>query len=248
MSKFRRRIRQLGRPASGGIGFAPTRDGDGARQVLVVAEVASAEQAAAALEAGADALLAAPGAVEAAVRAAGDRPVGARLDAVTVESVADAARAGADFFLFDDAQTPATALLPRDDVPAVVTLGRVLRLGEDQSEERLRAIAAINLDAMIVEGLGSAITVREQIRLRRLTDLAAVPLIAAIAEAPSTQGLQVWRDAGAPIALVGADPALVRATREAAAQVPPPRRARGERPALVPLLPGHYGDDEDDRR
>ena len=56
MSKFRTRIRDIGR-APGGMGFAAIARAERPRHVIVVAEAASADEANAAVEAGADAVV-----------------------------------------------------------------------------------------------------------------------------------------------------------------------------------------------
>lgn len=250
MSKLRRRIRNLGRSTNNGIGFAATRNAEPARQLLVVADVTSGDPAAI-VAAGADALLVAPDQVAAAVAAAGDHPVGVRLDAATAEAVNAAVIAGADFFVFDDARTAATALLPAPESDRRAEPGRILRLEADPSEERLRSITALALDAMLVEGAGSAMTVREQLALRRTAELASAPLMATATAAPTSDALQVWRDAGTRLVLVPGDAETVRATAAAAAQVPAPRRTRDDREDRgSPLIPAigvhHHHDDEDD--
>ena len=246
MSKLRRRLRNLGRSTNSGIGFSATRNAAPARQVLVVADVTSGDSAAA-VAAGADVLLVAPEHVAAAVAAAGDRPVGVRLDAATAETVSAAVAAGADFFVFDDSRTAATALLPAPESDRRTEPGRILRLEADPTDERLRSITALALDAMLVEGIDAAMTVREQLALRRTAELASAPIMAVAAAAPTSDALQVWRDAGARLVLVPGDADTVRATAAAAAQVPAPRRSRDDRDTpLIPAFAGHHHDDEDD--
>ena len=65
MSKLRERIRSALERRSVPFGFGPRRDAASHRHVLVLAEADGAEAAASAVAAGADALLAPPGAVEA---------------------------------------------------------------------------------------------------------------------------------------------------------------------------------------
>lgn len=230
MSKFRTRIRDVGR-APGGMGFAAIARAERPRHVLVVAEVSSAADATAAAEAGADAVVLTAGVPSGlSLRV----PVGVRIEDATRPEVAAAREAGADFFLFDDGRTHASAL-------TVDGMGAVLLLGADQDEQRLRTVAAIDLDAVLVEAEADVITVREQIELRRVAAFVGAPLLIRSVGRPDAAVLEAWRDAGAPAVLVpGAD---VAATLEAAAQVPAPKRVDERR---LPMLGGLTREADDD--
>ncbi len=245
MSKLRDRIRSLARKRRGGLGFAPPRDADAGGQLLVLAEVAEPAGAQSAVEAGAGAILYAgdPATISATVDAAGELPVGCLLEAATNDQVTLLADAGADFVILDDGRATAEALLER-------RLGHALLLDADPDEERLRMLAPLDLDALLLtEPLGT-LTVRDHLRLRRIVALALAPLIvtadtAAGVPAPST--LEVWRDAGAPVVLLrsqdhDAIAALVRASNE----VRPPRDRSDERPdALLPATAPAVAEDDD---
>ena len=89
---------------------------------------------------------------------------------------------------------------------------------------------------------------RDQLLTRRIAELARKPLIVPVdASADATQ-LEVWRDAGAPVAFVaGGDAGAVARVAEAAAAVPPPRERREDRPnALVPATGAGLPDEDDD--
>lgn len=237
MSKFRTRIRDIGR-APGGMGFAAIARQERPRYVIVVAEAGSAEEAVTAVEAGADAVIVAggmPSGLSVGV------PVGVRLEDATRDEVAAAHEAGADFFLFDDGRTHAAAL-------TVEEMGAVLILGADQDEQRLRSVSAIDLDAVLVEAEADLITVREQIELRRVAALTGGTLLLKSVGRPDAAILEAWRDAGAPAVVVAA--ADTAATLEAARAVPAPRRASERRlPVLggpVREADGHDHDDEDE--
>ena len=237
MSKFRTRIRDIGR-APGGMGFAAIARAERPRHVIVVAEAASADEANAAVEAGADAVVfggAVPSGAPSRI------PLGVRLEEATRDEVKAARDAGADFFLFDDGRTHANAL-------TVDEIGAVLLLGADQDEQRLRSVAAIDLDAVLVEAEADLITVREQIELRRVVAFTGAPILLKTIGRPDAGILEAWRDAGAPAVLVPA--ADVAATLEAARAVPAPRRATERR---LPILGGltqeaddHEHEHEDD--
>ncbi|MDA0301012.1 MAG: hypothetical protein O2822_00650, partial [Chloroflexi bacterium] len=161
MSKFRNRIRDLGR-APAGFGFAARARPTNARHMLVVAEVEDAASAAAAAEAGVDAVIlrGSASALE-GLQLEDGVLTGIWLEEATGDEVSAAQQAGADFFLFDDGRAHASALGPSD-------IGRVLLLGPDQDTERLRSVAGIDLDAVVVTGEVGATTVRSFIELRRV--------------------------------------------------------------------------------
>jgi hypothetical protein len=242
MSKFRTRIRDVGR-AIGGFGFAAIARQERPRYVLVVAEAATLAEASSAAGAGVDAILfTGPLADLAEAVAAVKVPVGFRVPDATRVEAERAREAGADFLLFDDALTHASALTVKD-------LGHVLLLGADQDEQRLRSVAAIDLDAVLVEADADVITVREQIELRRVALLCGAPLLVRSIGTPDGAILEAWRDAGGPVVLVPA--ALAASTLEAARLVPAPRKAPvGEGSAVLgaPFAPkhDHDHDDEDD--
>src|SRR5690606_4491586 len=133
-------------------------------------------------------------------------------------------------------------------------IGCVLLLGADQDEQRLRSVAAIDLDAVLVEAEADLITVREQIELRRVAGLTGAPILLRSIGRPDAAILEAWRDAGAPALLrwlgrpdaaileAGRDagaPAVLgpaadtAATLEAARAVPAPRRSTERRLAIL---------------
>lgn len=242
MSRFRTRIRDVGR-AIGGFGFAAIARQERPRYMLVLAEAATPAEAGAASADGADGILfTGPISDLAEAVAAAKVPVGLRVADATKVETERAREAGADFFAFDDSRTHASALTVKE-------LGGVLLLGADQDEQRLRSVAAIDLDAVLVEADADVITVREQIELRRVALLCGAPLLIRATGQPDGAILEAWRDAGAPVVLVPA--AQTAATLEAARQVPPPRKATpGEGGVALgaPFAPkhDHDHDDEDD--
>ena len=147
MSKLRDRIRRTFQRRPGLLGFAlRSREADDHRYVIVIAEVGDADAASAAANAGVDALLHSEGSdgIAAVIEAAGDLPVGARLEGASAGDADALIEAGADFLVFDDAQTEAAALL-RDE------LGHVGLLGDAAaSEEELRLLQPLDLDAILI--------------------------------------------------------------------------------------------------
>ena len=239
MSKLRNRIRDLGRTRAG-FGFAAAAHNEAVRHILVIAEVADAAYAAAAAEAGVDAVI-----LRGSAAALGDLDLksvlaGIWLEDATGAEVTAARDAGADFFLFDDGRTQSTALTPTE-------IGRILLLGPDQETERLRSIAVLDLDAVVVTGEVGATTVRDQLALRRVASLTGAHLLIAANAVPDTATLEAWRDAGAPAVLVSGSAADLRAAVQAASAVPAPkRRDEHSTPSLGAPHVSHSHDDEDD--
>ncbi len=239
MSKFRTLIQEIGRSPAG-FGFAAAAQQQRARHILVVAEVATAADAAGAVAAGADVLsFSGPTSELHAVAGAG-RPAGIWLSDAARESVQEARTAGADFFVFDDGRAHASAL-------AVTEVGRVLLLGADQDEQRLRSIAPLDLDAVLLQVELAALNVRDILALRRVAMLTGAPLLVACDGRPTTEALEAWRDAGAVAVLVRGDRAAIEATVTAAAAVPPrpKQRASGAVPAIGLVQPADDDDDDD---
>lgn len=230
MSKLRERIRSTRERRSVPFGFGPRgREAESQRHVLVLAEVDGADSAAAAASAGADALLAGADGIETVVEAADGRPVGARVEAATSDGVDALIEAGADFLVFDDAQTEAAALLRPE-------LGHVALLTDAAAaEEDLRLLQPLDLDAIMLPSARAAATVRDQLLTRRIAELTRKPLVVPVDGSVDATQLEVWRDAGAFVALVTGDAAAVEAVVAAASAVPAPRERREDRPnALVP--------------
>ncbi len=243
MSKLRNRIRDLGRTPSG-FGFAALARSEAARHMLVVAEATDAASATAAIEVGADAIIVRGSAAALASIDTKGALVGLWLEDATGAEVTAAKDAGADFFLFDDGRAQASALTPTE-------IGRVLLLGPDQEMERLRSIAVIDLDAVVVTGEVGATTVRDQLALRRVASLTGAPLLVAANATPDTATLEAWRDAGAAAVLVASN-ADLRATVQAALAVPAPKRRDSSERGAMPLIGAlrsndhDHDDDEDD--
>ena len=246
MSKLRDRIRRTFQRRAAPIGFAPRgRGADAHRYLLVMAEVAGAAEAEAAAAAGADALLHRGGAegFAAVAAAAGGLPAGARAEAASAADADALIEAGADFLVFDDARTEAAALFREE-------LGHVALLGDrGASDDELRLLQPLDLDALLIPAREGPLSVRDQLRVRRIAELARKPLIAPVSADAAAETLRVWRDAGAPAVLAsGADADALARLAAAASAVPAPRARREERPdPLVPAAApgGHDEDDED---
>ena len=233
MSKLRNRIRDLGRRPTTTFGFSMTRsEAPAARQLLVVAEVSNAAEAAQAVTAGADALVYGGGSdsLESVVAAAGTLPVGARLDAATTAGAAAARTAGADFLVFADDATAAGAI--RDPELGYVVLAAGL------TDDGLRLLRILDLDGVVIAPPTGTMTVRQQLETRRLSDLARKPLFARLengAPTPDAEALESWRDAGVAVVLA---PALaLPELASAAALVPAPREPQNRREGREATVP-----------
>lgn len=221
MSKFRQLIRDTGKTTAG-LGFAVLAKHTRGRHILLLAEAPDVAAAKAAAEAGVDAIVFTGAASEVgAIASATGKPTGAWLLDADRDTVQAARDAGADFFVFDDGRAHASSM-------AIDEIGRVLVLGADQDEQRLRSIAVIDLDAVLVTGDSTAQTVRDLIALRRIIGYTGAPLLVASEQTPTAKALEAWRDAGAAAVLVRGDAAALAATVEAANAVPAPRKRRAE--------------------
>jgi len=222
------------------LGFAVSRNAERPpRQVLVIAEVQDAAAATAAVEAGADVLLhtGSADALAGVVQAAGTCAVGFHPGAAP--SAADAkgaSEAGAHFLVFDDRQTEAPALLTHG-------LGYVAAIETDDPD--LRLLRPLDLDAALIPAPAERLTVREQLRVRRVGELLRKPLIARIDHAVDATTLEVWRDAGVLAVVSPSDAAILQAVITAADAVPRPRES-SERPEVtVPSVQSSF-DEEDE--
>ena len=252
MSKLRDRIRDISRHRPQAFGFAAMRATEPAssRQVLVVARVDGAQQAAAAVAAGADAVLhtGALSHLAEVVGAAGSAVVGASVDAATAADVTAIREAGAHFLVCTDDQTEAAALLDQQvGYVLLAPTSATPALSDTDHDARLRSFRALDLDGVLVGGLPQTMTVRQQLQARRLGELARKPLFVALSAAVSAATLELWRDAG--VVAVVTDAAVTAELATAADAVPAPRRATGDRAeAIVPAAPSGSAldDDEDD--
>lgn len=237
MSKFRDRIRATAGRRGAPLGFGAPRTEAAVRYLVVAALADSAEAARAAAAAGADAIVYTGPIADAAaiVQAAGGAPVGVRIEAATDDDARALATAGADFLLFDADRTAATALLGNE-------LGHVLLLPVDATEEYLKLLAPLDLDAVAVPEHVTAIPVREQLRVRRVADTAGKPLIVTVDGPVDARTLEVWRDAGGVILLTPAP--LLAETLATAARVSAPRKRTPERAEPVLPTPPHDADDD----
>jgi len=157
-------------------------------------------------------------------------------------TLAELAKQGLDFFLFDPESTPASALL--ED-----SLGFVLALPGSIDAEYLRSLEALSLDAFYLENLPSPLTVQRQLELMRIAVIGRRPVMARVPGDGDATELETLRAAGVAVLLLE-DPSGVKKLKEAVLALPPRRARREERPVVsVPrtaLQPEHDHDDDDD--
>lgn len=244
MSKLRDRIREAGQRRTRAFGFVRREEGPETPRIMVMAEVADASAAKAAVEAGAGALLhiGARSSVGDTVEVANGTPVGMRIDGATREDTQALLEAGADFVIFDAAQTFAEALLERK-------LGRVAVAPSEASDDELRRYGALDLDAILVGDPGQGLSVLGQLEMRRMAENARAPLAVLMGSSQPSPSLELWRNAGAGLVIVPAASGALADVVQAAREVPPPPEpGQDERPQ--PLLPqtrpAAHDDDEDD--
>ena len=244
MSKLRDRIVDTERRRHARIGFATSSDA-AARPpgVVVIAEVDDADAARTAIDGGATALLTSgdTAGIKAIVEVAGGAPVGVRREHATAGDVSAFVDAGAEFLLFDAAETAADALLD-------TSLGHVLILPDGASDDELRLLAPLDLDAVAVPAPAEAMTVHAQLQMRRVADLTRSRLLATATGAVDTPTLDVWRAGGVAVVLVPpSEAASLASTVAAAAELKPPRERAEERPmALVPSAGSHADEDDEE--
>ncbi len=231
MSKLRDRIREAGQRRARAFGFLRGDEGPETPRILVMAEVGDASAAQVAVAAGAGALLhvGAPGAVADIVKVANGAPVGMRVDGATRDDTRALLEAGADFVIFDAAQTVAEALLERK-------LGRVAVAPAQASDDELRRYGALDLDAILVGDPGEGLSVLGQLEMRRMAENMRAPLAVLLGASPPSPSLELWRNAGAGLVIVPASSRALAEIVQAARDVPPPPEpGQDERPS--PLLP-----------
>lgn len=241
MSKLRDRIRDMSRRHQATFGFTAVRTEERPpRQMLVIAEVTGAAQAAVAVEAGVDVLLH-TGPVDALAEVVGTAAsciVGCAIEAATAADAAAIIEAGGHFLAFSDRQTDAAALLDQ-------RLGYVAMVGVEEDAD-LRLLRPLDLDAALIPSPAEQMTVRDQLRLRRMGDLTRKPLISRLDHTVPATTLEIWRDAGVTAVLVPAGQDVLAQVIAAAEAVPRPRTS-GERPeAVLPAAHAPFGDEDDD--
>jgi hypothetical protein len=241
MTRLTDAIRRSYQTESAGLGFAAVRTAP--RPTMLVALLAPAGAATTApivILDGRQREVSA-GDVSAAKAANGNAVVGAWPGDPSPAKVTDLIGAGVDFIVFAPDTTPAASLLDE-------SIGYVIALPADPSDDFLRSIEPLTLDAGLLAELPQPLTVSAQLAVARNGQLARKALAAPVDASISAQDLECLRGAGVAV-LVTTDAGAVAGLVDAVSKLPPRRRRRDERPTVS--LPranaiAEDGDDEDD--
>jgi hypothetical protein len=245
MSKFGDKIRRASRLEAQPMGFVTTTNSADATMVLA-GMAKDARTAAEMAQRGADAVIigssGSPAGADDA-KQAGEAIAAAWLDGRNDGASKQCKDAGYDFVIFDPDNTASTAVLEE-------SIGYVISLPGDVSDNELRAIEGFSLDALYVGDIKGAMTVRKQMEMRRIFGLARKPLMASIPTDIAQAELQALRDTN--VVVVCTDSADGVEKLRTLIDALPPRSRRREDPdrpiAMVPRATGgeDEGDDDDD--
>jgi hypothetical protein len=217
MSKLSERMRRAARAESRPVGLVVTATAP-QPTMLVVAE-ASAKDAAKAAE-DADAVLLSEDAGADAVKAAaaGGVPIGVRLPKGDRAQVATLREAGADFFVLSE-DAAASALMEEE-------VSYILEVAGEPTDTDLRALEALQLEAILAPPVDAALTIRRSVGLRRFVAFARKPLMLPVAAEIAAPDLEALRELNVILLLARADAAAT--VREKVAALPPRRQRRGD--------------------
>jgi len=182
-----------------------------------------------------------------AVDAAGDAPVGVTLSEASMDALAKAREAKADFVLVGP-NAPAAALIEED-------LAIVLQLHEELSDVQLRSLEPWSLDAIFLDRESAATTIMKVLELQRVGGLARKPLLVPLPIDSTKDDLLALRDAGVAMLAVdmkerGAADTLTK-FRDIIAALPRKRpRKEDKREAMLPTggagSSSEHGSEDDD--
>ncbi len=241
MGRLGEALRQTRRSEGGRLGFGtPARERR--RPLLLGTLGGGAREASAALAAGADFAIVSAADADAAVEAAGG--VAGLLGADVASLAAGAAESLRDAGLaFVVADPDAAAADIAGDEP-----GLVLAADEAWEESRLRALASLDLDAVLVREPVGALTLARRIALTRVAMLCGAPLLVAVQPDAAGADLAALRDGGAGGVLVPAGTSARKLARliERIEAVPPRKRARRRDADGIALVPATRGADDGD--
>jgi hypothetical protein len=238
MSQLQKTIAKLQRRDGPAIGFGPV-SREQPKAMALIARVRSADEARAAIEAGADAVLFHFGDAATAAKAlhgvAGPKvAAGVLLDALSEADAETLRAAGCDFVV---------SPLETTDSSAVDTekMGHVVIASESLEDNILRSLGPLGLDGLYVERPHGAMKLAGQLGLVRIASFASTGIIATIDAGASVSDLRVLRDSGvvAVVAPASSSPTDIAEIVTRLKAVPPPRKSRREGAgdmALVPTL------------
>jgi hypothetical protein len=174
--------------------------------------------------------------------------LGVRVDSATAQDAAAASAAGADFLVCSDEHTEAAALLDQKlgyVLVAPVPIAPVLQ-GPHSDDDALRLLRPLDLDGLVISALPERMTLRQQLHVRRLSELARKPLFVRTEARVTATDLELWRDAG--VVAVVTNGYNVASLVEAANAVPPPRQPRDRPDPVLPALRASGTEDDEEER
>jgi hypothetical protein len=191
--------------------------------------------------------------LKAARGVAGDALWGVWPETLTSSSLDTLSKEGGDFFIFSNVTTPAEVLVGEE-------LGKLMAVPADLSEEMVRSLEELPVDAILLSGLEetSPLSVGDLMQVRWVRDWMSKPLLLLRSQSLSQGELEVLQDAGIQAVVLdmrtmnGKD---VDAMREAIEGLPPRKARRDHATALLPRLSprtapppsaGEEDEDEDD--
>lgn len=226
MSKLEDRMRRAARTEPRPVGFIakPTQ---AQPTMLIVADCASAADAAAAATAGADAVLLAAGAKDDEIKTAvaTSVPVGVRLPKGDRARVTALCELGVDFLLVGP-DAHASVLLEEK-------LAYLATVESGMSDTDLRTMDTLPLDALLAPSVDGNLTIGQSLSLRRITAFVRRPLALTVTAKVTAADLEALRDLSVMLLLTAPD--AVAAVKEQVAALPP-RRRRSQEAVGVPRI------------
>lgn len=250
MSKFVDRLQGVSKASSAPLGFHTGGSKGNQSALLLIGRLrgTDTEEARILAESGVDAgLVWAQGLglkmVEEMVGAMDGIPLGVLLGARDGGKMAELAKAGCDFVVFD-VRMPIAALQEKH-------MGRFLKVEAALDHSLIRAIGELDVDGLVVSADGEqAITFEQLLTYRRLVGLAGKPLVLSLSALTTDSELAgLWKAGVDGIVIPPSQPASVFADLKAMVQRLP-KRAERQRARLDVVLPRHsrhIGVEEEDQ-
>lgn len=236
MSQLQKTIAKFQRRDGPAIGFGPV-SREQPKAMALVARARSADEARAALEAGADAVLlhfgdAATAAKELQGVTGPKIAAGVLLDTFSEADAETLHAAGCDFVI-SPLDTTDSGAIDNDK------MGHVVIASESLEDNTLRSLGPLGLDALYVERPHGAMKLAGQLGLVRIASFAGTGIMATIDAGASVTDLRVLRDSGvvAVVAPASSTPADLAEIVTRLKAVPPPRKARREGSGDMALVP-----------
>lgn len=230
MSRFVELLKRVTEGYMPPLGFGPANRREKTPALVIVASLRDATAIAKAVEDGAKALLVdAPETddqLREAAKAAGDVPLGVRVEDQDGERLKALAEAECDFIVVESIASPWDLLKDSG-------LGKVLQIDPTLPESHLRAISSVPADAFLVTGWDvPSLTIQRQMFFRLIGT--RKPVLARLPTGLSPKDIEGLWEVGVA-AIVTDELDRLAEFREAIAALPSRRKPRGEK--TIPLLP-----------